>query len=101
MTKQAIDIPNGMARKMYATYASVMTPDGEHGDWLHRKRQQLQSADTYDALNEIERMDHRNQAALARRIRVSHADLQRFLHVFYHLHVYDDSDDSAGRQHEN
>lgn len=90
MTQQ-IDIPNGMARKMYATYASVMT-DSRHEYWLDCKREELQSANTYDALKEIERMDGRNRAALARRIRVSHADLQRFLHVFHHLQVYNDND---------
>jgi|LSQX01.1.fsa_nt_gb ssDNA-specific exonuclease RecJ len=90
MTKQ-IDIPNGMARKMYSTYASVMT-DAEHGYWLDCKREQLQSANTYDALKEIERMDARNRAALAKRIRVSQADLQRFLHVFEHLQIYDEND---------
>lgn len=90
MTKQ-INIPNGMARKMFATYASVMTAS-DHGYWLDCKREELQSANTYDALKEIERMDARNRAALARRIRVSQDDLQRFLHVFEHLQIYDEND---------
>lgn len=87
-----MDIPNGIARKMYASYASVMAPDSDSSDWLHRKRDQLQSADNYDAMNEITRMDHRNQLALAKRIRVSTEELSTFLHVFHHLHVYDDGE---------